>query len=383
MRLGGSVQAAQQNEDSLHAKNIPSFEPPSATSNTVLHLPPPIHQSRAQNQNHDFDRTGQIAPPGIKPRVTTSLWEDEGSLCFQVEARGIVVARRQDNSYINGTKLLNVAGMTRGRRDGILEAENIKHVVKIGSIHLKGVWIPFERALDFANREKITPLLYPLFVHDTDTLLYHPTDQNRGNQIMATAECRKQQQAGDRKNEKSLGHTSHGRGIVEAQHQMSPGLIFSPESDSDSSSSGEFLAREKRKDMLTYSLMNYFFRIFRSCRSSLTPSRVKTHGTGIDRTTTGMNIDSASTLTSRSSQTLKKRERTEDKGDEDEDYVASDGRGKRPRMGDPLPRPKRLACPYFKKDPVRFQTKQSCCGPSWETVHRLQYTFSTTSHVSH
>ncbi len=37
---------------------------------------------------------------------------------------------------INGTKLLNVAGMTRGRRDGILKSEKLKHVVKIGPMQL-------------------------------------------------------------------------------------------------------------------------------------------------------------------------------------------------------------------------------------------------------
>lgn len=98
----------------------------------------------------------------MKPRVTATLWEDEGSLCFQVEARGICVARREgkqllykpcdvqllmplsDNHMINGTKLLNVAGMTRGRRDGILKSEKVRHVVKIGPMHLKGVWYVFE-----------------------------------------------------------------------------------------------------------------------------------------------------------------------------------------------------------------------------------------------
>ncbi|EKG17868.1 hypothetical protein MPH_04924 [Macrophomina phaseolina MS6] len=126
---------------------------------------------------HQFDTTGQVAPPGMKPRVTATLWEDEGSLCFQVEAKGVCVARREDNHFINGTKLLNVAGMTRGRRDGILKSEKTRHVVKIGPMHLKGVWIPFERALDFANKEKITEQLYPLFVHDIGALLYHPTNQ--------------------------------------------------------------------------------------------------------------------------------------------------------------------------------------------------------------
>ncbi len=45
-----------------------------------------------------------------------------------------------DNHMINGTKLLNVAGMTRGRRDGILKSEKVRNVVKIGPMHLKGVW---------------------------------------------------------------------------------------------------------------------------------------------------------------------------------------------------------------------------------------------------
>ncbi|KAG7004412.1 hypothetical protein G7Y79_00025g056980 [Physcia stellaris] len=137
------------------------------------------------------DTTGQVAPPGMKPRVTATLWEDEGSMCFQVEAKGVCVARRDDNHMINGTKLLNVAGMTRGRRDGILKSEKMRHVVKIGPMHLKGVWIPFERALDFANKEKITELLYPLFVHNIGALLYHPTNSNRTNAVMAAAERRK------------------------------------------------------------------------------------------------------------------------------------------------------------------------------------------------
>lgn len=54
--------------------------------------------------------------------------------------------------------------------------------------------IPFERALDFANREKITELLYPLFVHNIGQLLYHPTNSSRTNMVMQAAERRKQQE---------------------------------------------------------------------------------------------------------------------------------------------------------------------------------------------
>ena len=54
--------------------------------------------------------------------------------------------------------------------------------------------------MDFANKEKITELLYPLFVHNIGALLYHPTNSNRTNAVMAAAERRKletkQQQSG-------------------------------------------------------------------------------------------------------------------------------------------------------------------------------------------
>ena len=176
-----------------------SAAPVSSSMSSMVAQPPPLSaMTSAGGQNalptpqsyisHSVqDETGQIAPPGMKPRVTATLWEDEGSLCFQVEAKGVCVARREDNHMINGTKLLNVAGMTRGRRDGILKSEKVRHVVKIGPMHLKGVWIPFDRALDFANKEKITESLYPLFVHDIGALLYHPSNPNQPRSVGAGA----------------------------------------------------------------------------------------------------------------------------------------------------------------------------------------------------
>jgi protein SOK2 len=59
--------------------------------------------------------------------------------------------------------------------------------------------IPFERALEFANKEKITESLYPLFVHNNGALLYHPV--NRGfpttAQIPRSQEQQPQNQPGD------------------------------------------------------------------------------------------------------------------------------------------------------------------------------------------
>ncbi|ORX62750.1 apses-domain-containing protein [Hesseltinella vesiculosa] len=110
-----------------------------------------------------------------RPKLTTTLWEDERTICFQVDANGICVARREDNDMINGTKLLNVAGMSRGKRDGILKNEKGRVVVKVGAMHLKGVWITFERAKALSTQFKIQDILYPLFVDNPQTFLYsHP-----------------------------------------------------------------------------------------------------------------------------------------------------------------------------------------------------------------
>jgi protein SOK2 len=60
----------------------------------VLPLPA-MSAGQGYGPQQGFDTTGQVAPPGMKPRVTATLWEDEGSLCFQVEAKGVCVARRE------------------------------------------------------------------------------------------------------------------------------------------------------------------------------------------------------------------------------------------------------------------------------------------------
>lgn len=50
--------------------------------------------------------------------------------------------------------------------------------------------IPFERALDFANKEKITDLLYPLFVHNIGSLLYHPQNSRQTNMVVHESQRR-------------------------------------------------------------------------------------------------------------------------------------------------------------------------------------------------
>jgi protein SOK2 len=53
------------------------------------------NQGYGAPQEMPIDTTGQVAPAGMKPRVTATLWEDEGTLCFQVDVKGTCVARRE------------------------------------------------------------------------------------------------------------------------------------------------------------------------------------------------------------------------------------------------------------------------------------------------
>lgn len=182
---------AGRNYTSAPAAPQPPTSASSLQQQQQLHHQPPVSQSHLASAAQatplqdtlnptSTSTVGQFQPPGIRPRVTTTMWEDEKTLCYQVDANNVSVVRRADNNMINGTKLLNVAQMTRGRRDGILKLEKVRHVVKIGSMHLKGVWIPFERALTMAQRENIVDLLYPLFVRDIKRVIQTGVTPNTG-----------------------------------------------------------------------------------------------------------------------------------------------------------------------------------------------------------
>lgn len=122
---------------------------------------------------------------GSLPKVSTAIWETEGTICLVVELQRTSVTRRYDNNMINGTKLLNASGITRGRRDGVLKGEKVRHVVKIGGMDFKGVWIPYERALSIAQAEGVLEKLYPLFVADLCPILQSPQNYSRIRQMLA------------------------------------------------------------------------------------------------------------------------------------------------------------------------------------------------------
>lgn len=134
------------------------------------------------------DGAGQHPTPAGNAKVSTIAWPEESTLCILVEADGTSIARRCDNNMINGTKLLNFAKMSRGRRDGLLKQEKARHVVRIGSQHFKGVWIPYERALDIARSTNVVDELFPLFLAKLENFLYSESNITRTKQIVRAAQ---------------------------------------------------------------------------------------------------------------------------------------------------------------------------------------------------
>ncbi|PFH51766.1 hypothetical protein AMATHDRAFT_141694 [Amanita thiersii Skay4041] len=85
---------------------------------------------------------------------------------YECMVRGIAVMRRRNDSYVNATQILKVAGVDKGRRTKILEKEVLpgKHeIVQGGYGKYQGTWIPLERGRDLALQYGVAPLLAPLF----------------------------------------------------------------------------------------------------------------------------------------------------------------------------------------------------------------------------
>jgi len=94
--------------------------------------------------------------------VEVKKWDEENTFYYQVAYKGVTVGRLKGSGLVNGTKLLNLAGISRGKRDGILKNEKIRKVVKHGTMHLKGVWIAFDRAVFLAEQHHIADKIFPL-----------------------------------------------------------------------------------------------------------------------------------------------------------------------------------------------------------------------------
>lgn len=72
--------------------------PPSSVPTTASHLfqPYPTLSRSSSHLNYiGYNRVSSSNKSINRARLTTTLWEDENTICYQVDCRGICVARRQ------------------------------------------------------------------------------------------------------------------------------------------------------------------------------------------------------------------------------------------------------------------------------------------------
>lgn len=49
------------------------------------------------------------------------------------------------------------------------------------------------------------------------------------------------------------------------------------------------------------------------------------------------------------------------------------GEAKRKKVNPRASPGKKFACPFSRHDPAKYKSVKTCCGPGWDTVHRVKY----------
>ncbi|BGP20768.1 hypothetical protein JCM10213v2_008931 [Rhodosporidiobolus nylandii] len=144
-----------------------------------------VYGSSGEAAGHGGEQGGKS-----EPIVSSTLWEDERTVVMQVLVEGHVVARRADNDWVNSTKLLNMANLTRGKRDMYLKNEPQRTVFRRGALHLKGVWLPLPAAAALAKSYDLYDKLFPLFEPNLQQYLFSPVNRERTRQLVLAARGR-------------------------------------------------------------------------------------------------------------------------------------------------------------------------------------------------
>jgi regulatory protein SWI6 len=86
-----------------------------------------------------------------------------------MEVNGVAVMRRRNDSCLNATQILKVAGVDKGKRTKILEKEiqtGEHEKVQGGYGKYQGTWIKFERGVEVCRQYGVEQLLRPLLTYD-------------------------------------------------------------------------------------------------------------------------------------------------------------------------------------------------------------------------
>lgn len=95
---------------------------------------------------------------------------------------------------------------------------------------------------------------------------------------------------------------------------------------------------------------------------------------GTTRHSTGPNAPQINSAHAEKTQTNKGKRRSQDDPPDDNSEDESRNDPKRPKPEGPsVGGQRRFACPFFKRNPGRYQEVRSCPGPGYKSIHRLKY----------
>ncbi|ROT36129.1 apses-domain-containing protein [Sodiomyces alkalinus F11] len=105
--------------------------------------------------------------PNEAPQIYSAVYS--GVDVYEMEVHGIAVMRRRNDSWLNATQILKVAGVEKGKRTKILEKEiqtGEHEKVQGGYGKYQGTWIKFDRGVEVCRQYGVEELLRPLLTYD-------------------------------------------------------------------------------------------------------------------------------------------------------------------------------------------------------------------------
>lgn len=125
------------------------------------------NSARPSGYHHFTNSQTSHAEEDELPQIYSSVYS--GVEVYEMEANGVAVMRRRDDSCLNATQILKVAGLDKGKRTKILEKEiqtGEHEKVQGGYGKYQGTWISFDRGVEVCRHYGVEDLLRPLLTYD-------------------------------------------------------------------------------------------------------------------------------------------------------------------------------------------------------------------------
>ncbi|KAK1998780.1 apses-domain-containing protein [Colletotrichum falcatum] len=101
------------------------------------------------------------------PQIYSAVYS--GVDVYEMEVNGVAVMRRRQDSWLNATQILKVAGVEKAKRTKILEKEiqtGEHEKVQGGYGKYQGTWIKFDRGVEICRQYAVEEILRPLLTYD-------------------------------------------------------------------------------------------------------------------------------------------------------------------------------------------------------------------------